>query len=424
MVWTTRTRMNRQSRLTIHFTILLFLIPFLCRSQDSMLFQGKFSDPIAQTDIRDIFSKKTTAGRTLSIEKNKLYKAFLPIVGYTPANGFLMGVGVSGSILLGEPGKTKVSTIITNLNVTAKNQVVINLRSNIYTNNNKWILQGDTRMLFFTQDTYGLGIDFSDNDAQPMKFNYFRLHQLLYRKLGSSFYVGAGFALDHHYKIRDQLLDTTASEPKLTDHYLYSTQNDLPVNKYTTSGLIVGLLWDSRDNSIFTTKGHYIQLYYRANATALGSEQNSTRLFSEYRTFVPVSRHNNNKILGFWFWQSVQLSGKQPYLSLPSITWDMYNRSGRGYIQGRIRGENFAYAESEYRFPITQNGLFSGVAFANMSTSSNKASGQKLYKDFAAGYGLGIRIRMDKRTHTNLAIDYGRGKNRSNGIYFNLQETF
>ena len=41
--------------------------------------------------------------------------------------------------------------------------------------------------------------------------------------------------------------------------------------------------------------------------------------------------------------------GTPPYLELPAIGWDTYQRSGRGYPQGRVRGENQIYLEGEYR---------------------------------------------------------------------------
>ena len=102
----------------------------------------------------------------------------------------------------------------------------------------------------------------------------------------------------------------------------------------------------------------------------------------------------------------------------------MYNRSGRGYVQGRIRGENFWYGETEYRFPITKNGLLGGVGFMNLSSASNLALKQQLWDAYALGYGLGLRVKMSKRTNTNISVDMGLGKNGSGGIYFNLQETF
>lgn len=421
---------------------ILLIFPLITFSQsDSAMGEIVIQHPSVSRDLRDVlnnwFNIKTSSNNS-SIQKNKLVKTFLPIIGYTPAYGFLTGVGISGNILLGEPTTTKISSVITTVSVTSKRQLVINLRSNIYSNKNRWIFQGDMRMLFFTQDTYGLGVYFKEREPmtiggirtpstqqpQPMNFNYIRLHQMAYRNVGRALYLGGGYNLDHHYNIVDKALDTTGNETQLSDHFVYSVNNKFPTKKYTTSGIVFGLLWDGRDNSIFTRRGQYAALNFRINPTLLGSEKASSRLFGEYRAFIPVSKRNQNKILGFWFWQSILTSGDQPYLSLPSITWDMYNRSGRGYIQGRLRGENFAYAESEYRFPITKNGLFSGVAFANISTASDEASKQKVYTEFAPGYGFGLRLKMDKRTHTNLSIDYGRGRNGSSGIYFNLQETF
>jgi hemolysin activation/secretion protein len=102
----------------------------------------------------------------------------------------------------------------------------------------------------------------------------------------------------------------------------------------------------------------------------------------------------------------------------------MYNRSGRGYIQGRIRGENFWYGEAEYRFPITNDGLLGGVAFLNATSASNLTLKQNLWDAFAPGYGIGLRVKMSKQSKTNISIDYGLGKNGSDGIYFNLQEAF
>lgn len=129
-------------------------------------------------------------------------------------------------------------------------------------------------------------------------------------------------------------------------------------------------------------------------------------------------------IIGFWTMGSLLMSGKQPYLEMPGIGWDMYNRTGRGYIQGRIRGENMWYGETEYRFPVSKNGLLGGVAFFNLTTATNEAKQQNLANEFAAGYGFGLRIKMSKKTNTNIAIDYGMGRNGSSGIFVNLLETF
>src|SRR5688572_14351597 len=138
------------------YSCLLFLLlgiglPARLWSQDSISTEMDLRDK-----LRDWFNKEPRNKENI-LEQGKLYKTFLPIIGYTPAYGFLIGTGISANILLGDPKTTKISTALANINFTTKEQVVINLRSSIVTNNNNWVLQGDYRMLFYSQPTYGLG---------------------------------------------------------------------------------------------------------------------------------------------------------------------------------------------------------------------------------------------------------------------------
>jgi outer membrane protein assembly factor BamA len=305
--------------------------------------------------------------------------------------------------------------------------------------NDKWILQGDWRLLIFAQPTSGLGIRFGEPEPfnlngleingstyeQPMRFNYIRLYENVYKQIFDSWYAGLGINIDYHFSINDQSLDTISQTPTLTSHYLYSQLNGFPQTAYTTAGITFNTLHDNRDNAINPSKGYFAQLSYRWNPSFLGSTEVSSTLYYEYRTYLKLSRRKvQAPLLAFWTWGQQLLSGKLPYLALPSITWDMYNRSGRGYIQGRIRGENFWYGEAEYRFPITRDGLLGGVTFVNVTSASNLAVKQQLWDAFAPGYGIGLRVKMSKQTNTNISIDYGKGKNGSEGIYFNLQEAF
>jgi len=82
------------------------------------------------------------------------------------------------------------------------------------------------------------------------------------------------------------------------------------------------------------------------------------------------------------------------------------------------------YGEGEYRFPISPcGGIFGGVLFANVTTASNPVDKEKLFTYYAPGYGFGLRMMVDKRSRTNLQIDFGFGK-KSSGVYFGAAETF
>jgi outer membrane protein assembly factor BamA len=189
-------------------------------------------------------------------------------------------------------------------------------------------------------------------------------------------------------------------------------------------GITFNGLYDSRDNAVNPMHGSFAQLSFRLNPDLLSTRASSS-LYYEYRTYFALRKTvQQQHTIALWTWGQFQTSGSLPYLALPSITWDMYNRSGRGYIQGRLRGENFWYGEAAYRMPLTANGLFGAVAFFNLTTASNQLYKQKLGDNFAPGYGLGFRIKMDKKTNTNITIDYGIGRNGNSAIYFNLQEAF
>lgn len=387
-----------------------------------------------QRDIGDLLSKKDTISQE-GPELHKLYLPILPIIGYAPANGFMIGAGIAGSILLDSSRHTHISSSLANIQFTSKHQVNINIRHNIYLSHDTWIFQGDWRLLLFNQPTFGLGIRdlpavFSlnginlkdESGAQPMDFNYLRIYETAFRRISGRLYGGVGIAVDYHYKIVDERLDLESDPPFYTSHYAYNIYKGFSPEHYAMIGLTGQILYDSRDNSINPYRGTYLNLGYRMNEGFLGSTKNSTQLLVEARRYQLVGKKTNR--IAFWFIGNFRLNGSIPYLALPSIGWDTYNRSGRGYLQGRFRGENLVYFESEFRYRIGDSGLLGGVFFVNAITTDNQLTGQYLFDDFAFGYGTGLRIKMNKETRTNICIDLGLGQNGSSGIYFGIQEAF
>jgi hypothetical protein len=364
--------------------------------------------------------------------------SLLPIIGYTPANGFVIGAAISLTEFLGAPKTTNLSSALINVSLTTKSQVLMNLKYDLFLPNNKWYISGDNRLLFFNQNTYGLGIyglhnqEYTfglngDNEertdsAQPMKFNYVRLYETVLRKIASHWYAGLGIMIDDDFSINDESLKLD-SPAHLTSHYVYSKSYGFDTAHYSANGLSAHLMHDTRDNPIDAYSGDYINLAYRYNAVAFGSSQPSSMLYYEYRTYIGLKKSVPRDVLAFWFWGVNVVTGSMPYLELPAITWDTYNRSGRGYIQGRFRGNNMEYGETEYRFRLTKNDLFGGVVFVNVTTASNPLTGQNVFNAFAPGYGVGLRILMNKNDRTNICVDYGRGDGFS-GIYFNIREAF
>ncbi len=191
-----------------------------------------------------------------------------------------------------------------------------------------------------------------------------------------------------HFRKSSIITDVDSVPAKMTSHYKYSTDHGFDPTKYTMSGLSIEVLLDSRDNSIRPTKGYLANIAFRPNFTFLGSSKNSLMLNTEFRTYISLSKRRPDHLIGFWYLGQFNQAGSVPYLGLPALCWDMYNRAGRGYIQGSIRGVNFIYGESEYRFPISPySGILSGVAFVNVTTASSDDGERKLFEYFDPAAG-------------------------------------
>ena len=130
----------------------------------------------------------------------------------------------------------------------------------------------------------------------------------------------------------------------------------------------------------------------------------------------------SRNVLAGWSYNWLTTGGKPPYLMLPSTGWDDFFNTGRGYIQGRYRGRDMVYLEGEYRMVLTHNGLFGMVIFANAQSFSRDVSRQ--FDVIAPGYGLGLRLKLNKFSGANLCVDYGFGNEGSRGVSVNLGEVF
>jgi hypothetical protein len=369
----------------------------------------------------------------------------LPAIAANPTSGWMFGVAPGASWFLGDPSTTHLSSLLGTVIYTTKKQWIITMKANTFFADDQYNLLSDMRYFITSQPTYGLGtgpqsaklagnggIDVTDNpynpipDAQMMEFNYVRFHQtLLRRHEDSRFFYGLGYHLDYHYKIHDNLLDLTSTPQTITSHYGYSIKNGFDPTGYILSGVSLNLLYDSRDNAVNPYAGRYAFANIRINPTYLASTQNSTLLWLEYRDYIHLSKIRPRHLIGFWTYGWFRTGGKVPYMDLPAVGWDQFGRSGRAYTQGRFRGENMVYGETEYRFPLQKNKeMFGGVIFLNATTTSNADANIGLFKYVNPAYGVGLRVMINKKSRANLNIDYAWGSYGAQGFYFGLNEVF
>jgi hypothetical protein len=366
-----------------------------------------------------------------------LLPAVLPAVGYTPAMGFVFGATGNLAMFLGPSQTTTISSMQVVALYSTMSQLTVQATSTVLAADNAWELQGDWRFLLFNQKTYGLGngpFAFSA-PASLEDFDLVRVHENVLRRVWRELYVGAGYGLDRYYAVRDVGMDLASPAPVVGPNYAYSLAYGFDPSQYTVSGVALAALWDSRDSTVDPYRGIYGSATFSVNPPWLGSTRASTSMEAQFRAYVPMNVDVPRDLLAFWAYYRGITSGVAPYLDLPAIGWDQKSRTGRGYVQGRWRGTQELYAEAEWRFRITSNGVLGGVLFANASsfaapafeasgpgwTYSSPKTSLLQYVRPAAGFGL--RFLMNRDSRSNVTLDFAFGES-SFGVWFNAGEYF
>ncbi len=378
-------------------------------------------------------------------KQKKVNIIWIPVLASNPASGFMYGVAPAITFVKGNPETTSISNYLGSIVYTTKKQLLLTFKGNLFFENNEWMIMNDWRYFITSQPTYGLGtgpqssklvsngVEYQDgmfssgiNEAQMMEFNFLRLHQTAFKKVGSKgFYAGVGYHLDIHSKINDQLLDLEADTPAITSHYGYSTLRNINTKEYTLSGLSLNGNYDTRDNTVNPYDGRYALLTLKFNPKFLGSSKSSSTLWAEYRDYFTLNKTRKRNLLAMWLYGNFQLGGDLPYLDLPSLGWDQFGRSGRAYPQGRFRGQSLVYSELEWRFPLQkEKDKWGGVLFLNMNSATNTDANINMFEYLNTGVGAGIRFMLNKEKRQNLCLDYAWGNYGAHGFYLSVNEVF
>ncbi len=407
---------------------LLFLFSILCYNRTIGQTENSFADlPDSlkqkqllyyqnQTDLVDLGMRifhKDPAVRLKDLGKidTKLKLSLGPIIEYTLSTGFTGGVAASGAFSTSKNISTKISSVLFAAKYTQKKQFLVPIQTSVWLPGNKLCFNGDWRFLKYPQDTYGFGGYTTQKDVSTVSYNYIRFYETALHKVSTNLYAGIGYQLDHHSNITQSGINAG----RVTDFTKYGF-----TKTSTSSGVSVSLNYDTRKSSINPEGGSfYLNMLFLQNITALGSSSNYNSILLDVRKYFQLS---HNLILALWTYNVITLSGNPPYLDLPGTGSDTYSNVGRGYELGRFIGKKMVYAEAELRFGITKNGLLGGVVFTNAQSLSELKTNQ--LKVISPAIGLGLRIKFNKFSNTNTAIDYGIGKGGSRGFAGNLGEVF
>jgi hypothetical protein len=398
------------------FLSIFCLLPFLLFAQIPSDTTNVYIDTTGQKDLIDIGrSLFKFKHRKYPKEKQQVYFSILPISSTVPGGGYALVTSTTAGVYLGDRKTTYLSSVTFAPYFNLKGRYGLPIHSSIWLKNNTYNIEGDTYFLVYPQYTWGLGGGQPESDKVLVNYDYIRFYQSVLKRIKPYLYLGIGYNLDYYINV-----NTTNAAPlsNFTGYSYGTAQGESTVS----TGLTFNLLYDTRQNLFNPIPGSYVNIVYRRNAEFLGSNDNAQSVYIDLRKYVSLNGVGPEKnMLAFWAYYWTTLTPGTPYLSLPAIGMDPYNRSGRGIEQSRYRGNALLYFETEYRRDITRNGLLGFVVFANVNSASQPGGYRFEYINPAAGTGL--RILFNKKSNTNICIDYGFSKGYS-GLILALGEAF
>jgi len=375
------------------------------------------------TDLWNQIRKKNTDDNPAERDYRKPMRAITPVIGAKPSAGAMIGVAGNVAFFRGEPATTHLSSLVVSATYSTKHQSSVLGRFILFSKADRWRLDGDNRAQWTSQNTYGLGTTTDAVDVVSAKFDFFRIHETGYRQLTRGLFAGVGLHYDDHSDFRagDDVGDEEWADSPFNQ---YTEAHGLPPDRQISAGPSVSVLFDTRDSSIDPRRGWMAGASYRRLIkNFLGGSSGWQMIRFENRTYKTLTA-DRRKHLAFWLFGDFVVAGTAPYFDLPATGMDMFGRSGRGYAEGRFRGERLVYGEAEYRATLTRNGFLGMVVFLNATTISNLQNDERLFESAALGAGAGLRVLVNKHSRTNLCFDVGVGKQGSYGVYLAVQEAF
>lgn len=365
-----------------------------------------YVDTTGQRDLLDIGTKlfKLKPRHYPKHFRKEVYFSILPLSTNVPGASKALVTSTTAGFYLGPRYDTYLSSFNFAPYFNLEGRYGLPIHSSIWLPGNTYNLEGDTRFLVYPEATWGLGGGQPEGQNLLVNYDYIRFYHTLLKRITPYLYAGIGYDMDYYININTNAPETLAQ----FTGYPYGTAEN---NNSFTSGITFNALYDSRQNVFNPIPGAYTNIIYRYDTHVLGSDNSSQSIYIDMRKYVSLWGLSMKNQLAFWAYFWTTIGPGTPYLNLPAIGMDPYQRSGRGIEQNRYRGQELAYFETEYRRDITVNGLLGFVLFANVNSATQGNTRQFAYLNPAVGSGL--RIKFNKKSGTNICIDYGVSKGYS-----------
>ncbi|MDI1233503.1 MAG: BamA/TamA family outer membrane protein [bacterium] len=273
----------------------------------------------------------------------------------------------------------------------------------IWLKRNKFYFTGGLDYQRYPEYFYGISNNSKEHDKIMISFDLFKIRSKNLIQIKKYFYAGIFYQFEKLYNLNMKLKEPMAQLCELIPGG----------NGYSASGIGPILIYDQRDNPLNPAKGGYFETSFQYFDKSIGSGYN-------FKSFIFDARKYNvlfEKVIWNGNLYAHLNNGQVPYRMLATIGGARFLR---GYYKGRFRGNNMVILQQELRMPIYK--WFGIAAFGGLGSVA------KQVKEFSKNeihhnFGVGLRLRINKKENTNIRLDYGVTKD-SQGLYFIFAEAF
>lgn len=334
----------------------------------------------------------------------------LPVLSSAPETGVEIGGAGLYSYYSDTSRKslTKVSNIYGYATVTTKGQSRFSLSTTYFSPANEWHVYSAVSYIHFPFNFYGIGNNTRKADGELVDEKRFKFNLDAEKLITKQLYAGI-VAGGFNYKYSN------------LDPIGFHFETDPIEDRFGGASVFIGpsLIFDTRDNNTYTTKGAIITAYYNLMHGILSNNNYVGGFFNiEYSQFFKLSK---KLILGVDIQEQSLTGGQSPFYLLPTLGSD---EMMRGYYNGRYRDRNFIAGQTELRYRICNR-----IGIVGFLGTGEVAHGDFSINALKPNYGGGLRYFFDTEKGLSIRADYGIGEKvageaRQSGFYIGLGQAF
>jgi len=188
----------------IYLLIPLFFLPILVKAQAPVDTTNIYVDTTGQRDLLDVANSffKFKPRKYPKSGQQQIYFSVLPISSAVPGGSKALVTSTTAGFFLGPRRTTYISSVTFAPYFNLKGRYGLPIHSSIWTRDNRFNVQGDTRFLVYPQFTWGLGGGQPNNADVLVNFDYVRFYQDVLKRITPYFYAGVGYDLDYFSNVQ------------------------------------------------------------------------------------------------------------------------------------------------------------------------------------------------------------------------------